>query len=415
MSLLLDPNATITMDVRYYDRTEKDKFDGWSNASKINSVAGHLIRVPVAEFLTYFIFHKKKHKPARYPSITEVKAAVAKAEALLEEWISYNGKSLHVADDCQSLPTGITEYLGDAAAMTVANRIHGFTEADWTDIKELRGRGKSFETLDWEYASDGYQIVEIEAKGAFCDRVNKRAEVSMHKASIVSKKAASTDPKHPHFKATAIRYGMIASISQDPESLLTVRLVDPPGDDYERTPFDIQILKRLTWIASVIRIIGPRTHLSVALLNRIAALERATDLEKFDGVSLLGGSGNVLGGSENDTDRFFLHRSYSREFNAAGVVTNYDKKHLLFLGISRKWIAPIVRQQFKALSALHFDARSASTIVNCVITRHQLESEGFGGQIEDETEEGNHVSFTRKAVLHQSLGGLVFGLVSKSY
>lgn len=83
----------------------------------------------------------------------------------------------------------------------------------------------------------------------------------------------------------------------------------------------------------MIRMIAGRTHLSVALQNRFAALVRARSLDDFEKISLRGGTGEPMSG-EQIIDRFFNSRSRSDEFKAAGVLTAYDKKHFLY------WSAP---------------------------------------------------------------------------
>ncbi len=96
MSLLLDPKATISIDVKFYDDQEKKDFGKWANATKINSVAGDTIQVPGAEFLAYFLIHQKVVSPVLYPNLEAVKKDLREGDERLSKWISFNGNSLNV-------------------------------------------------------------------------------------------------------------------------------------------------------------------------------------------------------------------------------------------------------------------------------------------------------------------------------
>ncbi|WP_424313795.1 hypothetical protein [Haloferula sp.] len=390
---------------------EKSDFEKWANSTQIKSVAGRTIEVPGAEFLAYFLIHKKERSPSRYPDIQAIKQDIKMGSETLEEWVDYDGKTLHVCDDCDSLGNTFTEHLGEAAGLAVVNRIHGLNEADWMKIPEIPGRNGR-KTLDWNYASDGKDFIEMEAKGAFTEKVDRLAEISGHKASIKTKKKDSSKTCHPRYNQRALRYGTITSISKNPNSLLTVRLVDPEGEDYDRNPHDARILKRLSWASWLICQIAGRTQFSVALQNRLAALLRTNDLVSFNKLSLLGGTGKPMEGSQF-IDRFFANRTSSKELQSAGVLTQFDKEHLLFIGLSRRWMLPIIRQRFDEISKLNFEPRSKATQLDCVLSPHQMDTKFPDVPVEDLTEDGNLLRFRRKAVLHQSAGGMVFGLVSK--
>lgn len=411
MSLLLDPKATISIDVKFYDDQEKKDFGKWANATKINSVAGHTIQVPAAEFLTYFLFHKKGLSPLRYPDLEAIKKGIQDGNDELAEWVSYDGKTLHVCPDVESLENSFTEHLGEAGGLAVTNRIHNLNEADWVKIPVITGP-KGRKTLDWGYSSDGTNFIEVEAKGSFCERVDLLKGLSGHKVSIKAKKEDSGEKHHPRFNKKTLRYGTITSISEDPDSLLTVRLVDPEGDEHERTPHDTRILKRLAWAGWVIRLIASRTHLSVALQNRLAVLLRVDELSRYDNLPLRGGTGKPMPG-EQFVDRFFVNRTTSREFQTAGALTPFDEEHLLFVGLGREWFLPLIGQQFNKISEMNFEPRSMATKLDCVVTPHQLETDFGDISREGKSPLGNLVQFERKAILHQSPAGMVFGLVSK--
>lgn len=410
-SLLLNPHATIAIDVRFYDEEEKKAFESWANAARITSITGTIIKVPVAEFLAYFLIHRKGLSPLRYPNLNAVKQEIQKGSNDLEDWVSYDGKTLHVRTDTEKLEGSFTEHLGEAAGLAVANRIHHLNEADWIPIPIFAGKNGR-KTFDWSYASDGKSFIEMEAKGSFCERTDRLAGLSGHKASIKAKKLDLAKPGHPRFNQRALRYGTITSIGKDPNSLLTVRLVDPEGEIYDRTPQDARILKRLRWASWIIRLIAGRTHLSVALQNRLTVLETSQNPGNFGGHPLLGGTGKAMEG-ESFIERFFMNHSTSKELNAAGVLTDFDKDYLLFIGLAREWFSPLIHQKFGDLTELKFGPTSAETMIDCVVTDHQIETEFREILPFDKLRSGGFHRFKRAAVLHRSAAGFVFGLVSK--
>lgn len=412
MSLLLDPKNDISIDVKFYDEQERKDFGKWANATTIETVAGHTIQVPVAEFLAYFLIHRKGLSPVLYPNLDALKAVIKKGSENLTEWISYNGKSLHVTPDVELLESSFTEHLGEAAGLSVANRIHNLTEADWVKIPAIPG-SKGRKTLDWKYASDEMNFVELETKGSFCVRADRLSGLSAHKADIKAKKSDSEKKCHPYFNQRALRYGTITSISKDPESTLTVRLVDPEGDTHERTAHDARIVKRLAWASWIISLIVRRTHLSVALQNRMAVLQRVEELARYNGLPLLGGARNSMSG-KMFIERILFFRSTPQEFPAPGVLTEFNEEHLLFIGLDRKWFLPLIQQQFDELSKMSFPPRSQATKIDCVVSPLQMKSLFSDVPQQRKLRGGRFVRFERNAVLHQSPAGLVFGLVAKN-
>ena len=108
-----------------------------------------------------------------------------------------------------------------------------------------------------------------------------------------------------------------------------------------------------------------------------------------------------------------MNRTSSAELQVAGALTPYDEKHLLFFGISREWLLPLISQQFEKISEMGFEPSSTKNKLKCVVTRKQMESD-FGDILFDEKPSRDKlVRFERDAVLHRTPAGLVVGLVSK--
>ena len=79
----------------------------------------------------------------------------------ITDWVDFNGDSISIPPDADGHDRDITEHLGESLALSTINRIHGLTAADWDRI-----RPQSFSTFDFQFASDGQWIIQVEAKGS---------------------------------------------------------------------------------------------------------------------------------------------------------------------------------------------------------------------------------------------------------
>ena len=104
--------------------------------------------------------------------------------------------------------------IGPSVGLSVINRVHGLSDADWDKLKELPGRnGKP--TFDYKVASDGSNIIQVENKGSYVDDNRKKSSaISNHKKNIKDKKRkiASLEAQNNYPYPAALRYGTITAV-----------------------------------------------------------------------------------------------------------------------------------------------------------------------------------------------------------
>ena len=180
----------VQVEVRYYDDEQKEKLLFYPSAKKQKEIVDGTIKIPTEEFLTYYLFHKKRPGKVGFRSYSELGSKIGVALADLEGFIQFNGDSISVPEDVGYQDNAIAEHIGESIGLSVINRIHGLTEADWDKIPEIRG-SKGEKTFDYQVASDGKNTIEVETKGS-CpyDSAVKTSSIRSHKRSILEKKTA---------------------------------------------------------------------------------------------------------------------------------------------------------------------------------------------------------------------------------
>lgn len=404
--------GNIEVAVEYYDASERALFLNGRYPAEIANIAGRRIQIPISEFLTYSLFYLKQHQSRKYPNISAVARKIDRADAELSEWVQWDGNSLRVNDDSDSLDTSITRRLGDAVGMAVANDIHGLNDADWDFIEERPGRG-GIMTLDWHVASDGNQHIEVESKGRVIANSSTLRGLSGAFDSIKAKKSAAAQPGY--HRPPALRYGTILAIDKNPGSTMHCRLVDPDGSPSKRDPKTSRLINRLSWAINIVAIISRRSSLTVALNNRLAVLEKLHDPFVLADVPLLKGDGTTMDldpKKETSYSPFFQYRSTVDGEPYGGVVTNFDKDHLLFFGLHEDWLCALAKQNFTKVLAMSFKPRTMQIKVHCVMSRRQFKELKLMNRIEVPEGESPSVSFVLPSVIHTSKAGMAFGLVS---
>ncbi|MFO1483875.1 MAG: hypothetical protein U1F71_10995 [Verrucomicrobiaceae bacterium] len=395
--------------VEYYNAAEQAAFLAGRYPARIANIVGRRALIPISEFLTYSLFYLKQHQSRTHPDIAAIARRVDRADTELSEWVQWDGNSLRVHDQCDSLDTSITRRLGDAVGLAVANDIHGLNDADWDFIEERAG----VKTLDWHIASDGNQHIEVEAKGRVIADASMLTGLKGAYDSIKEKKAAAQQPGY--HRAPALRYGTILAIDQKPASTMYCRLVDPDGSPTKRDPKATRLINRLTWAINIVAIISRRSSFTVALNNRLAALEKLDDPFVLSGVPLLKGDGTKMDldpKRETSYSPFFQYRSTVDGQPYGGVVTKFDKDHLLFLGLHEDWLSALGNQDFTKVLLMSFKPGTMQTKVHCVMSRRQFKQAELKDRIDVSEEESQSVSFRLPSVIHTSAAGMAFGLVN---
>lgn len=393
--------------VDYYDKAEAKAFSSGAYPHRVRDFAQTTIEIPIAEFLTYYQFEDKEHQVTP-PTLEELRDQVLQTWDGLKKWVSFENGSILVRPAFHTLPNGITKQLGDAVSMAVANRIHNLTEADWGYIPRAKKK-----TMDWWFASDGKNLIEIEAKGSFVRDASMLTELSHQRRKIREKKKEATEPDY--HRPPALRYGTILAIDSNPEGMAHCRLVDPEGTVSDFDPMTMRLLHRLRWARNLVGVISRRSDLTVALANRLAALERMESPWSMNEVPLERGSGEPIDLEPSDPTNyssFFAERSVVNHEPIGGMVTRIYDTHLLFIGIHEDWLTSLARQDFDRIISLKFEAKTLlDATLFCTMSRSQMEREGLEMLLEREGDEesGSMVKFWLPATIHLSPSGFAFG------
>jgi hypothetical protein len=323
-----DATHAITVQFDYYDETHREALNKYSTAARIQEMAtAGTITIPLPEFLTYFLFHRNRAS-SRYAGFASQRSDIADAEGMLRKFVELNGGELHIASDALKLPNYVTENIGESVALSVMNRIHGLTEADWTPIPESTRK----KTLDYQLGSDGVNLIQVEAKGSVAETTAlKSPSISNHQSDIEQKKKAN-----PAKSPADLKYGVITVIPEFPGTI-KAWLLDPVPEGFERSPRDLRLLARMEFLRWIIWLVSPRSHLATALSTRVTELNALRDPYELSGVPLTQANGKPFevtsGIKAQDYAPFFATRSRVTDGPAGGIVFPAESKDaLLFVG-----------------------------------------------------------------------------------
>jgi hypothetical protein len=159
MAIAALPQDSIEVDVEFYDETEGAKLIAYPTGKLISGIVEHgLVVVPVAEFLTYYLFHRKRLGTPGYRDYHSIGKKLHVALASLDECVEFNGKSMSTGSATGRQLNEVSEHIGEGIGLAIASRLHGLTEADWSPIQEQRGQFAS-PTFDFQIASDGERFI----------------------------------------------------------------------------------------------------------------------------------------------------------------------------------------------------------------------------------------------------------------
>jgi len=406
--------ATITIEVDYYDDNEKNALSKYSSSARITEVTSHILEIPLSEFLTYYLFHRKRPEKGGWINYQEISNNIEKALKDLEDFVEFNGKSLSIPSDVESQIPHITEYIGESVGLSVVNRIHNLTEADWVPIPKQSGMN-AFKTFDYQIASDASDNIQVETKGSSVqDNRIKTTEIYTHKSKIKEKKGEikkqEEDKSYPY--PADIKYGTIVAIDYRQDGIVKCWLLDPTFDDYTASnPLNFKVINRIKFIRDWISFISPRSQLSSALSTRVKALLSLKDIHELNNVPLIGGNNEpfrprILGIHE----RWFMNKSHVIDGPHVGIVLQLSRDRLFFLGIREELIEMAVEQNFDKVVKYRAEPVFLKKTVKCVISQGQFKKFELPPQLSNRvTRREQYVHFELQGILHFSPGGIVFG------
>jgi hypothetical protein len=289
---------TIRVDVAFYNNAEREKLLRFPTAPVMQELVSNPVEVPTAEFLSYYLYHRKRLGTPAYQDHQSIGRRLHVAIAHLEDCIDSNGHSIRTAAGAERQLNEVSEHTGEAVGLCVLSRIHqlSLTEADWAPIR-AQGGPRAVPTFDFQRASDGRHLVQVETKGSsVSDNRVRGSEVRAQKRRIVEKKAQLTElavtGSDPY--PASLRYGTITVVDPRTEGNVRCWLTDPPPDEIDVDPRRSRLLQRMRFLRDWISFISGRSPFAAALSTRVADLEAMQDPFELDGVRLLRGNGRAF-------------------------------------------------------------------------------------------------------------------------
>jgi len=399
------PPANIEISVSYYDEKEREKFE--SNGNYLIEQDEARFTISTADFCSYYLSYKYIRIDSNLIHLPQFARRWTDALYEFQDLLAFRNGSIGIDGDAPTNRT-VSERIGEAIGLSITCNLFDVHDADWIRIDDRTGH----KTLDFDtrMASDGQRIIVLEAKGSSVeDNRKKTPSISEHKSDIRDKKAIAEDL----YDANAIKLGAIGVIDRNAESVARCWLVDPPAEVSSNSPRRDRLLTRLSFYSHFVRMITPRSALSISLNTRLAALNEIQDIWSLDRVPLRKGDNEPL---FFDADQWRSQRSSLPGPGAIGKVLRIDNS-LAFVGIQPGLIKHLMNQDFDAI--LNYKAESDVSILTlfCVVPKGQFRNE-FS---ERETSllpylerKGQYVSFRVPGIHYQMSSGIVVGFCNIS-
>lgn len=273
----------IEFDVEYYDEEHKSKLSGHHYSPAIGNLVKNGIKVTEDEFVVYSLFREQKNYPG-WRNYQELKQRLPTRIETFRDYFDTSGGTLKSKFPRRDSDIKQTESAGVATALLAMNEIFNLHEADWERIPTTN----KFKTLDFELASDGKRFIQVEAKGTIFE------SKSLDKTTTLKKKIEKKkEAQRKLANANTLFFGVIAGFPYSQNSNARCLLLDPPPNNNLQDPKKHKLLARLYYYVNNLRTIS-KSHLVMALINRIRILELANDYTEFDGIPLVDVYGETL-------------------------------------------------------------------------------------------------------------------------
>ncbi|BAH74623.1 hypothetical protein [Solidesulfovibrio magneticus] len=403
-------DADIKITLQYYNKTHRELLSNYPSFKTIDQLVTTGCDIPFAEFFTYYLFYKKRPNLSGYDSYESISRKIDLAHKELDGFILLNNKSIVANPVALPLNNAMTERIGEGIGLSVVNKIHGLTGADWRKIPEQN----KFKTLDYEIASDGNNIIQIETKGNCSnDNTEKNSSISSHKKSIEEKKKQVRSKS----QQTPLMYGTIAAVSSNSHPI-RCWILDPEPTPYDRSPQETKLLNRLSYLSAWTSYISPRSNLSATLLNRTNLIDNAKDPFEFDNIPLLNSHREPFNqyriGGKYNIDTFFLGKSYVINHNYTGIVRFSGINCFVFIGISEDVVKYAVYQKYEEILHFQKEAFSSTVEIICSIPKwHWTELSNDLKRKISSIETRNAIQFKLMFRIYQSKSGLAIGFCDK--
>jgi hypothetical protein len=313
---------------------------------------------------------------------------------------------------------GMTERVGESIGLSVVNRIHGLHEADWDKIPSHSGKGGfptfDFETAIHQSASDGKDVIQVEAKGAAGEDSAKLAatvRTQARKAKEKKREIAEQEPSGQYRYPASVRYATVTAIGADGPA--TCFLLDPPAEE-SRNPAVVRLINRIRYLADLVSFISPRSQLASAARTRLQAISNLNDPMELAGVPLVRGNGRYFELERfDDVARrhgYFRNMSHVIDSPVGGVASQTPRGDILFVGIREELVGMLMQQDFDKIQTYRMSSGSVSKEVECLFTPARARELDIPDGIDPDVKDAQ-VRLRVKGTLRYSPGGIVFGVL----
>lgn len=340
----------VLFDLQFYDASHERALRNYSVFAELSKAQQSGIAIPYDEYKSYVIFREQSEQTG-YQTFAQLQEQLSIYIPPYEDYYQHDGNTIYLKRrHAQQQGRPQTEAAGVGAALSVASRLYGLTEADWQRIPEGRDKDVDFMRSNPRLASNGKAFIRLEAKGHAVDDPQLKGNLASDVHHIKEKKVA----QRVKVSAPTEFIGFITSFPTSPESRPRIWVVDPPQIPVVSDPRKLKILKRLYyyWKALGPVLGGPAV---AALINRIYAIASVERYEQLDGVPLLTRSGAPV------EIRVPEDSTNISQVNAFGQIIPIEGGSYFYYGFDRQILQLIEEQNFDRIAQYRRRAKSSTT------------------------------------------------------
>lgn len=358
----------LKLDIDYYNEEHKQLLANAPFHDALEEAIKNGMEISEEEFEVYTVFREQKQKPG-WKSYADLKAKLPPRLAAFSDYFDLSKGTIRskfeAGPNCDNTQT---ESAGVGVALAVVSKLYDLTEADWQKIPIQ----KNIKDLDFEIASDGKEMVEVEAKGTVLNGKDTKGRISDCKKSIEEKKKAQRKTQDNRNRLI----GIITSFPSTEEQVAKVRILDPPMLEAPENPLKYKLLARLYFYWREIRLISESPFLQ-ALINRIGDISFVSDYESLDDRPLLNLSGEIM----PIPISYILSRTVLPGDIAFGEVFQLRSDTFFFYGFDMKIVSLLINQRFDEI--LNFKSNLPDIIQEIsTLTARVREEELEGSQVQ---------------------------------
>jgi hypothetical protein len=410
-----DIGDVVKVEVSYYSETHRRKI-----RKSLPSRKGHLpehdevITIPASEFLTYWLFEDKDENDPLSCSYEVLSKSVQDTLPDLKRQFEHSEGDVRALAKKKGTerPGDISTRLGVCVGLAVTNRLLGLTRADWSKVektyaKKRKNSKKATEEkrMDYFLTTTENIYVALENKGSILNNNRLKAGLQAHVESIKAKKVSIRKKQ----KAQPL-IGAIAVADSRDDSTLKCWLLDPPQDlPTDLDPVLFRVIARLSYYGGLLRCVFPRWHgLHRALKQRIQSLRKTGNWQGYSGMPLRYPMEQLIRANWKGESK---PQAWSGNGLWAGLVKPCGSDHLLFAGVSEKWVELVLKQDLSRLLEIESKAVSEKVLLQWQAPKRDLKMLFKTNAKIQQVEDSNRYQVDLPVTLHQSSSGFAFALI----